>query len=117
MLQGIKDLAREKQDSQHQQENSKSIDGTFMQLSHEEGNHRKKPSENDKFIPIDTPAVVCVCRRGNDSQLVVKKLQEELKMQLSQGELDRNQPDVKFVDIKGGLHAWARHVDSQFPIY
>ncbi|KAK3702773.1 hypothetical protein RRG08_042757 [Elysia crispata] len=117
VLQGIKDLARENQDSQHQQENSKSIDGTFMQLSHEEGNHRKKPSENDKFIPIDTPAVVCVCRRGNDSQVVVKKLQEELKMQLSQGELDRNQPDIKFVDIKGGLHAWARHVDSQFPIY
>ncbi|RUS72255.1 hypothetical protein EGW08_019978, partial [Elysia chlorotica] len=95
-----------------------SINGVFMQHSQEELDHTKTSMKCDEHDPKNTPAVVvCVCRRGNDSQLVVKKIQEELRLQLSQGELERNQPDIKCVDIKGGLHGWARHVDSQFPIY
>ncbi|KAK2733732.1 Urmylation protein [Myotisia sp. PD_48] len=49
-----------------------------------------------------------VCRLGNDSQLVVKKLKEL--------GLDRN--GARYIgDIKGGLSAWRREVESNFPDY
>jgi adenylyltransferase and sulfurtransferase len=47
--------------------------------------------------------VFVVCRRGNDSQLAVKYLKEELQ--------------IVSKDLIGGLHAWSRRVDSNFPIY
>lgn len=50
--------------------------------------------------------VICVCRRGNDSQLAVKKLKTKLQ-----------EPDIKVMDIAGGLNAWARQVDPDFPTY
>jgi adenylyltransferase/sulfurtransferase len=55
---------------------------------------------------IDTVPVVCVCRRGNDSQLAVQKIKEKLT-------------DSKIVikDITGGLTAWAKTVDKNFPVY
>lgn len=49
-------------------------------------------------------AIYVICRRGNDSQLAVKHLQAMLKHQV-----------VK--DVVGGLHAWTKEIDSQFPIY
>lgn len=55
-------------------------------------------------IPLDTSPVVVVCRRGNDSQLAVQLLHE----------MDSN---LNIRDIRGGLHAWARDVDSLFPVY
>ncbi|GFR88574.1 adenylyltransferase and sulfurtransferase MOCS3 [Elysia marginata] len=101
VLQWIRDLEEKKQEFEQQQESS---------LSH--SHDAAKALGNNH-----SPTVVCVCRRGNDSQLVVRRLQEELKIQISCGELSKGQQDIKLVDIKGGLHAWARHVDREFPIY
>lgn len=47
--------------------------------------------------------VFVVCRRGNDSQLAVRHLAEK--------------QDIKSKDVIGGLHAWTREIDSDFPIY
>lgn len=47
--------------------------------------------------------VFVVCRRGNDSQLAVRHLAEKL--------------NVISRDLKGGLHAWTRWIDKDFPIY
>ncbi|KAH3826865.1 adenylyltransferase and sulfurtransferase MOCS3-like [Dreissena polymorpha] len=49
--------------------------------------------------------VICVCRRGNDSQLAVRKLQQALE------------GGVPICDILGGLMSWAKHVDPSFPTY
>ncbi|KXJ75321.1 hypothetical protein RP20_CCG011983 [Aedes albopictus] len=51
--------------------------------------------------------VFVVCRRGNDSQLAVRHL----------AELFREQGLEPPRDIVGGLHAWTRNVDPEFPIY
>ena len=53
---------------------------------------------------ITSNSVVLVCRRGNDSQTAVQLLQT-----LSS--------DLNIKDIRGGLHAWARDVDHDFPVY
>lgn len=50
--------------------------------------------------------VVVVCRRGNDSQLAVEKLEEAWKGR-----------GVKVRDVRGGLEAWAKTVDPTFPTY
>ncbi|XP_060590470.1 adenylyltransferase and sulfurtransferase MOCS3-like [Ruditapes philippinarum] len=50
--------------------------------------------------------VICVCRRGNDSQLAVQKIKQELST---------HKAVIK--DIKGGLTAWAKTVDPEFPTY
>lgn len=54
----------------------------------------------------DDIPLVCVCRRGNDSQIAAQKIKQEL-------------PNKKVVitDITGGLTAWAKTVDPDFPIY
>ena len=45
-----------------------------------------------------------VSRRGNDSQEGVREVKKLL-------------PEVDVRDIVGGLHAWAKTVDKDFPIY
>ncbi|XP_038049804.1 adenylyltransferase and sulfurtransferase MOCS3-like isoform X2 [Patiria miniata] len=50
--------------------------------------------------------VLVICRRGNDSQIAVKLLQEKLA----------SFPAV-IKDIKGGLAAWTNHIDPNFPRY
>lgn len=55
-------------------------------------------------LAAETLPVYVVCRRGNDSQLAVKRLQSICS---------QTQPK----DIVGGLHSWARYVDMTFPIY
>lgn len=52
---------------------------------------------------MEKKKVFVVCRRGNDSQLAVRHLSEKL--------------NVKAKDLIGGLHAWTRNVDENFPIY
>ena len=47
--------------------------------------------------------VFVVCRRGNDSQLAVKYLEDKF--------------NVKSKDLIGGLHSWTRNVDENFPMY
>lgn len=60
-------------------------------------------SDSDTFIFF---SVFVVCRRGNDSQKAVLKLKESLK-----------DYDVAVRDLEGGLHAWAKIVDTNFPVY
>lgn len=48
-------------------------------------------------------AIVCLCRRGNDSQIAVQQL------------LDMGYNNAK--DMIGGLLAWSRDVDNQFEVY
>ena len=49
--------------------------------------------------------VYVVCRRGNDSQLVVEILKKHFK--------DLN--EIK--DIIGGLNSWSKDIDPNFPQY
>ncbi|GFO35333.1 adenylyltransferase and sulfurtransferase mocs3 [Plakobranchus ocellatus] len=73
---------------------------------------------SDEAWLTNPPAIVCVCRRGNDSQFAVRMLQKEIQARLTRGEADHGgDQGIKIVDIRGGLHAWARHVDDQFPVY
>jgi adenylyltransferase/sulfurtransferase len=52
--------------------------------------------------------IFVVCRRGNDSQLSVKKMKE----------LGLDFGGKRFIgDIRGGLEAWRKSVDAQFPDY
>ena len=43
-------------------------------------------------------------RRGNDSQEGVREVKNFL-------------PDSNVFDVVGGLHAWAKNVDRDFPMY
>jgi len=53
----------------------------------------------------DSGKQLCVvCRKGNDSQVAVKILRSLMS-------------DVKVSDVIGGLYAWSRHVDNEFPVY
>lgn len=52
--------------------------------------------------------VYVICRRGNDSQIAAKRLIADLHEQNC---------DVVVKDVIGGLHAWTRQIDDQFPIY
>jgi len=52
--------------------------------------------------------IFVVCRLGNDSQVTVKKMKE----------LGLHRDGTRFIgDIRGGLHAWRRSVDTEFPEY
>ncbi|CAF5077316.1 unnamed protein product, partial [Rotaria sp. Silwood1] len=53
--------------------------------------------------------IVIVCRRGNDSQLAVRRLKELLA--------DVDNIDEKIKDLEGGFQAWHTDVDSTFPLY
>lgn len=54
-----------------------------------------------------TPDVVFVCRRGNDSQIAAAALRKALD----------SKEDVRVRDVRGGLKAWSREVDLNFPVY
>ncbi|XP_053622678.1 adenylyltransferase and sulfurtransferase MOCS3 isoform X4 [Plodia interpunctella] len=55
----------------------------------------------------DYEQVTFVCRRGNDSQVVAKKVLDVI----GEGHVNRVN------DLNGGLHAWAKYVDANFPVY
>ncbi|RDL40041.1 uncharacterized protein BP5553_00020 [Venustampulla echinocandica] len=65
------------------------------------------PSWLSMTLSPDAPIYV-VCRLGNDSQVVAKKLQDS--------GLDKN-GTREIRDIKGGLRAWKQQVDSSWPEY
>jgi len=48
--------------------------------------------------------IYIICRRGNDSQEGVREVKNFL-------------PDLDVFDVVGGLHAWAKNVDNDFPMY
>ncbi|KAH7390822.1 hypothetical protein DE146DRAFT_618511 [Phaeosphaeria sp. MPI-PUGE-AT-0046c] len=72
--------------------------------------HDMEVYENDWVSALrqtEKPIFV-VCRRGNDSQLTVQKMKE----------LGLDQTGKRFIgDIRGGLEAWRKSVDSDFPDY
>lgn len=53
--------------------------------------------------------IIIVCRRGNDSQIAVKRLKELLP--------DIDNIDEKVKDLEGGFQAWHSDIDSSFPLY
>lgn len=48
--------------------------------------------------------IVVLCRLGNDSQIAAEALREF-------------NPSFDVIDVIGGLRAWAKYVDPQFPVY
>ncbi|KAG0426325.1 hypothetical protein HPB47_026564 [Ixodes persulcatus] len=63
----------------------------------------------EKLRKSGSKEVLVVCRRGNDSQLAVQKLQKLLG--------DLNDVTCTVRDIRGGLESWAQTVDPSFPTY
>ena len=81
------------------------------------------------------PTVYVVCKQGNDSQKAVKWLRQYTHRQCAtkedgiagskshkhdnrQDSIDRaTNRAVVFRDIKGGLAAWSKQIDNNFPIY
>jgi adenylyltransferase/sulfurtransferase len=51
-----------------------------------------------------TSKIMVLCRLGNDSQIAAEALREL-------------NPLFDVRDVVGGLRAWAKHVDPQFPVY
>ena len=78
-----------------------------LHKSHSIEQIREKVSilSNSSNASKDIP-VVCVCRRGNDSQIAVNTLREKLK-----------DDSVTVTDITGGLTSWSKKIDPDFPIY
>ncbi|XP_031564174.1 adenylyltransferase and sulfurtransferase MOCS3-like isoform X2 [Actinia tenebrosa] len=94
--------------------------------------HEKILSDSHDQDPIQ---VFVVCKQGNDSQKAVKVLQKSIETQTPEEtspstsitkdsntqhtghkKVDLNQK-IKVKDIKGGLLAWAKQVDNDFPVY
>lgn len=76
----------------------------------EDGTTAPLPSwvPEDIVSPNSIDPVYVVCRLGNDSQVAVKKLKE----------LGLDRGGQRFIgDIQGGLHAWKRQVDPEWPEY
>ena len=66
--------------------------------------------ENDWVLQLrqSEKPIFVICRLGNDSQVTVKKFKE----------LGLNSGGKRFIgDIRGGLHAWRKSVDPDFPEY
>jgi len=72
---------------------------TQLQGGIEETELRKKLQHDGHHVPL-----YLICRRGNDSQMAVNHVRRLL-------------PEIKVWDVVGGLQAWAKHIDPQFPIY
>lgn len=52
-----------------------------------------------------TRTVIALCRRGNDSQKAVRLLKDLLPS------------SIQVKDVQGGLYAWQKHINHDFPIY
>ncbi|TKA50444.1 hypothetical protein B0A49_09644 [Cryomyces minteri] len=59
--------------------------------------------------------ITVVCRLGNDSQLAVRKIRELRRRGGAIGSVETD--DSLVMDIEGGLRAWTRDVDPEFPEY
>lgn len=66
----------------------------------------EKPSWIPETLPADAP-IYLICRLGNDSQVVARKLKEN----------GLNENGRYIGDIKGGLKAWKEQVDGSWPEY
>jgi len=79
---------------------------------------------------LATVYVYVLCKQGNDSQKAVQLLREQfctkglLSCENTAPQTDSKQVipakrtcDIVFKDIVGGLYAWAKHIDKDFPVY
>jgi adenylyltransferase/sulfurtransferase len=73
----------------------------------------EKPAWLPEDLPPDAPIYV-VCRLGNDSQVIAKRIQESL---LGNDENGHKEGKRWIGDIKGGLRAWREEVDRSWPEY
>ena len=88
-----------------------SLEGSInIPFSTLQGNRPLSVGESPAWMPDDFPIdapIYVVCRLGNDSQVVTRKLKE--------AGLDR---DGRYIgDIRDGLKAWKNQVDSTWPEY
>ena len=58
----------------------------------------------ERLTAGDDQDIYVICRRGNDSQIATKLLRTLL-------------PGINIRDVIGGLHAWTKYIDSNFPRY
>jgi adenylyltransferase/sulfurtransferase len=66
------------------------------------------PSWLPSELGSESNPIYVVCRLGNDSQIVVKKMKE----------LGLDQNGQRFIgDIRGGLRSWKEQVDPEWPEY
>jgi adenylyltransferase/sulfurtransferase len=81
-----------------------------LNLGDGNNSHEMETDEHNwvsKLRQSDKPIFV-VCRLGNDSQLSVKKMKE----------LGLDYGGKRYIgDVRGGLQAWRKHVDADFPNY
>lgn len=71
-------------------------------------NRNDRETELIERIKNENVPVYVICRRGNDSQIAAHQLHAHLQ---------EHNCDVEVKDVVGGLHAWTRQIDDQFPIY
>ena len=69
-----------------------------------DGNHQSVRERLSADQGDESRAVYVICKRGNDSQIATGILRQIL-------------PGTTVKDVIGGLHAWAKHIDHQFPVY
>ena len=73
-------------------------------------NRIRRPGGKDEVTRLAKEAgareLILLCRRGNDSQIAASELREAMAKE-----------GVRVRDVAGGLHAWARDVDKDFPVY
>ena len=96
--------------------NKASIEKIHMALKQ----HNVTNKECNSDAASEQTRVVVVCRRGNDSQLAAKLIKNQLRTTLETGEcMNVQKPDSELFiqDIIGGLHVWAKRIDSDFPVY
>jgi len=86
-------------------------------------------SSSSSSLP-SSPNVFVACRRGNDSQIAVDLLRNLLKLvvkppnvgdslnfDVGSGGDGTTLESTSIRDIAGGLHAWAKRIDNNFPVY
>lgn len=72
------------------------------------GQNERETDLVERIKQENTVPVYVICRRGNDSQIAAKRLIADLR---------ESKSDVVVKDVIGGLHAWTKQIDDQFPIY
>jgi adenylyltransferase/sulfurtransferase len=85
-----------------------SLDASSPRMSREDYDMETDGSDWVSALRQSEKPIFVVCRRGNDSQLSVKKMKE----------LGLDYGGKRFIgDIRGGLEAWRKGVDAEFPDY
>ncbi len=79
-----------------------SVNVPFATIGSDKGERRLKEVTQGK------KEVIFICRRGNDSQRALHKMRRQLL---------QDEGITRVVDVQGGLHAWTKRIDQQFPIY